>query len=470
MAEVNGRGAQRSAGRRQPPGHKTRRRQSGPRTDSPRAVAFTVLRAVNGNGAYPNIELAHALRDAGLAGRDAAFTTELVNGTCRFQGTYDRILEAASGRSLGTLQPAVVDVLRLGAHQLLAMRIPLHAAVSATVDLARDRVGDRVTGLVNAVLRKVAAADLDTWVERLATSAASPLDALGTRTHHPEWIVRAYADVLPADELEAALAANNAPATPTLVCRPGVTTRDDLVALGAEPCRWSPFGARYTGVPGEVDDVRRARIGVQDEGSQLVALAVSRAVSVPGPWLDLCAGPGGKAALLHGLARERGTSLVATELAPHRARLIDRALAAYPAPHNVVCADGTRPAWLPGTFAAVLADVPCTGLGALRRRPESRWRRDPNALVDLVALQRALLRTAVDAVRPGGVVAYATCSPHRAETVEVVDAVLAERPNVRRLRAPDALPEVPGQTGEDVQLWPHRHGTDAMFLALLAVE
>jgi 16S rRNA (cytosine967-C5)-methyltransferase len=460
----------RPGGRRQAPRHKARGPQPGARADAPRIVAFTVLRAVNGDGAYPNIELAHALRDGGLTGRDAAFTTELVNGTCRFQGTYDRILAAAAGRALGTLQPAVVDVLRLGTHQLLGMRIPLHAAVSATVDLARERVGERVTGLVNAVLRKVAGADLDAWVARLAASETEPLAALATRTHHPEWIVRAYADVLPADELEAALAANNEPATPTLVCRPGVTSLDDLLVLGAEPCEWSPFGARYAGVPSEVEDVRGARIGVQDEGSQLVALALARAVAVPGPWLDLCAGPGGKAALLHGLARERGESLVAAELAPHRARLIDRALAAYPPPHNVICADGTRPAWLPGTFAAVLADVPCTGLGALRRRPESRWRRDPGVLADLVVLQRALLRTALDAVCPGGVVAYATCSPHPAETTEVVDAVLAERENVRRLRTADVLPDVPGQTGDAVQLWPHRHGTDAMFLALFAVD
>lgn len=250
--------------------------------DPARGVAFTVLRAVNGAGAYPNIELSHALRDSGLMGRDAALTTELVNGTCRLQGTYDRIIVKASGRALTSLQPAVVDLLRLGTHQLVGMRIPVHAAVAATVDLARSRVGERVTGLVNAVLRKVAVRDLDGWVEVLS-AGESGMDAVATRTHHPRWIVDAYAEVLPRDELEAALRANNVPAKPTLVCRPGVTTRDDLEALGASPCQWSPFGAHFDGVPSELDDVRSARIGVQDEGSQLIALALARAAEGGGP-------------------------------------------------------------------------------------------------------------------------------------------------------------------------------------------
>ncbi len=436
--------------------------------DPARGVAFTVLRAVNGAGAYPNIELSHALRDSGLTGRDAALTTELVNGTCRLQGTYDRIIVKASGRALTSLQPAVVDLLRLGTHQLVGMRIPVHAAVAATVDLARSRVGERVTGLVNAVLRKVAVRDLDGWVEVLS-AGESGMDAVATRTHHPRWIVDAYAEVLPRDELEAALRANNVPAKPTLVCRPGVTTRDDLEALGASPCQWSPFGAHFDGVPSELDDVRSARIGVQDEGSQLIALALARAAEGNGPWLDMCAGPGGKAALLHGLARERGQTLLASDASPHRALLVDKAMAAYPPPHNVVCVDGTRPAWSPGTFDAILADVPCTGLGALRRRPESRWRRDPGSLPRLTTLQRDLLSSAVASVRPGGVVAYATCSPHRAETTAVIEACLAKHPNCHLLPVRDYLPDVPGVDSDVMQLWPHIHGTDAMFLALVKV-
>ncbi|MGQ4271748.1 rRNA cytosine-C5-methyltransferase, partial [Nocardiopsis changdeensis] len=138
---------------------------------------------------------------------------------------------------------------------------------------------------------------------------------------------------------------------------------------------------------------------------------------------------------------------------------------------RAIAADGTRPAWRPGTFDRVLADVPCTGLGALRRRPEARWRRTGDSAAELAPLQHDLLVSAVESVRPGGVVAYVTCSPHLDETDAIVRRVLAERDDLTLLRAPDLLDEVPGlAAGEDgnyAQFWPHRHGTDAMFLALL---
>lgn len=431
---------------------------------TPRRVAFDVLRQVTGDGAYANLALAKRLAGAGLATRDAALVTELVAGTCRLMGTYDRIIEAAAGRQLGSLQPAVVDILRLGAHQLLTMGVKRHAAVGATVELARDTVGQRVTGVVNAILRKVSARSLDEWTDELA-AGADEIGALALRAHHPRWIVESYADLLPAEELAEALAANNANPRPTLVVRPGLATRDEFV--GAVPTRFSPFGSVAQGAPADQPAVREGRAGVQDEGSQLVAWALAQAEAPTGPWLDLCAGPGGKAALLVGLARQRKEWLLAGEAQEHRARLVRQALAAYPDGHATVAADGTAPAW-GRSFARVMVDVPCTGLGALRRRPESRWRRTAQDVTALGDLQRSLLRHALDSVVPGGVVAYVTCSPHRAETVAVVDDVLAERPGVRRLHAPDLLPEVPDcALGDDVQLWPHRHGTDAMYLALL---
>jgi 16S rRNA (cytosine967-C5)-methyltransferase len=215
---------------------------------------------------------------------------------------------------------------------------------------------------------------------------------------------------------------------------------------------------------------------VQDEGSQLVALALANA-PVEGAdtrWLDTCAGPGGKAALLGALAAARGASLVAAEKQPHRARLVARSLEGNPGPWTVVTADGTRPAWRPGSFDRVLADVPCTGLGALRRRPEARWRRRPEDLEGFAPLQRGLLRQALESARVGGVVAYVTCSPHPAETRAVVDDVLralAKEPGGTAAELTDArplLPDVPALgEGPDIQLWPHLHGTDAMYLALL---
>jgi 16S rRNA (cytosine967-C5)-methyltransferase len=429
-------------------------------------VAYDTVRTVHAADGYANLVLSDLLTDRRLTPRDAAFATELAYGTLKREGTYDKILVRASGRRLDTLQPAVVDVLRLGAHQLLAMRVPTHAAVGATVELAAGAIGERVAGVVNAVLRKVAQRDMEGWLDELAGPARG-VELVALRNHHPVWIARAFSELL-GDETEAALEADNASPRTTLVVRPGLYERAELVAAGAEPTPYSPYGAVWDGNPTELAAVRDGRVGVQDEGSQLVALALSRAEAPVGPWLDLCAGPGGKAALLVGLAASSGVGVLAAERLPHRATLVASALRAYPRGRRwVVAADGLRPAWREGAFARALADVPCTGLGALRRRPEARWRRLERDLSDLVPLQLALLRTAVASVMPGGVVAYVTCSPHRAETEEVVTAVLADG-DVEVMDASSLLPEVPNAArGPYIQLWPHRHGTDAMFCAIL---
>ncbi len=137
-----------------------------------------------------------------------------------------------------------------------------------------------------------------------------------------------------------------------------------------------------------------------------------------------------------------------------------------------MAADGRQVPWRPGTFDRVLADVPCSGLGSLRRRPEARWRKVPADVAELAGLQRELLNAAIDSVRPGGVVAYVTCSPHLAETREVVTAVVQSRDDITILDAPAVLPEVPALASAGnsrfAQFWPHRHGTDAIFLALLS--
>lgn len=430
------------------------------RVDPARTAAFRVLRAVTADGAYANLEL--AAHRSGLNSADAAFATELTAGTCRGMGSYDEIIEAASGRPTRSLQPAVLDALRLGTHQLLAMRVPAHAAIAATVDLAALQIGERVAGVVNAILRRVAEHSLDDWLASLGAGRDS-FGRLGLAYQHPRWIVEAFAQVVPDGELEALLAADNQPPVPNLVVRPGLAEQSEL---GGQPARYSPYGAYADGDPGAVPAVAQGRAGVQDEGSQLVALALARTETVEGPWLDLCAGPGGKSALLAGLAIAQGSRLLASELAPHRAALVAANLRGYQGVRRpvTIVADGTRPAWAADSFGAVLADVPCTGLGALRRRPESRWRRQPSDLTALVELQKTLLATAIAATKPGGVIGYVTCSPHAAETAEVV----ATATNVDVLTASDYLPEVPdAAAGDFVQLWPHRHGTDAMFLALL---
>ncbi|WP_374455081.1 RsmB/NOP family class I SAM-dependent RNA methyltransferase [Nocardioides sp.] len=425
--------------------------------DRPRRAALDVLTAVRADEAYANLVLPQVLRKHRLEGRDAGLATELASGAIRMQGLYDPVIDACLTKP--RLQPEVRDVLRLGVHQLLSMRVPDHAAISTSVDLVRATVGQGPAGLVNAVLRKVARRDRGDWVAEVAPDRdTDPHGHLAVAQSHPQWVVEALAEALGGDnELEALLAADNAAPRVTLVARPGLAEVGELEAAGAVRTSLSPYGAVLPGGdPSGIPAVAEGRAGVQDEGSQLVALAMADA-PLQGRdqrWLDLCAGPGGKAALLAALASERGARLVANERQPHRAALVASALRAVPsASTHVVAGDGTRPAWVPGTFDRVLVDAPCTGLGALRRRPESRWRRSPDDLDVLVALQKVLLDSAIDSVRPGGVVVYATCSPVLAETSGVVSAVLASRGDTEEV--------------DRFQLWPHREGTDAMFAATL---
>jgi 16S rRNA (cytosine967-C5)-methyltransferase len=434
-----------------------------------RSVALEVLRRVHADEAYANLALPALLSERGLDPRDAALATELSYGTLRAQGSYDEILAACVDRPLERLDPAVLDVLRLGAHQLLAMRIDSYAAVNESVNLARFRVGHGPSGLVNAVLRKVAALDFDEWVDRLSTNG-DPIARLGLLHSHPRWIVEAFAKALDGDldQTAAALAADNVRPEVAMVARPGRSTVAELVELGARRGRWAPTAVILSGgSPSELEPIRAGRAGVQDEGSQLVALALA-AATVEGTdarWLDLCAGPGGKAALLGAIAGQRGARLTAAERQPHRAGLVVNAVGSTA---DVVVADGTRSPWRDATFDRVLVDVPCSGLGALRRRPEARWRRRPTDIDGLRPLQISLLRAALDAVRPGGVVGYATCSPHQGETRSIVNAALKQTPGATLV---DARPLLPGVTdlgeGPDIQLWPHLHGTDAMYLALI---
>lgn len=479
--------------------------------DPARRAAYDLLGAVRERGAYANLALPPLLRERGLAGRDAAFATELSYGTLRAQGTLDAIVARAAGRPPAEVDPEVLDALRLGAYQLLRTRVPAHAAVSATVALTRAAVGPRPVGFVNAVLRRVAERDEAAWLAAVAPPyQTDPIGHLALRHAHPQWIVAAFADALGGDlaETARALAADDTRPELHLVARPGRIDRAELVALsGGEPGPWSPYAVRLPagGDPGALAPVRDGRAGVQDEGSQLCALALAHAPLDPaaepaapahpaaahpaaahpagpalpaqpaapvadgpvadGRWLDLCAGPGGKAALLGALAAGRGAALLAVERQPARARLVAGVTTGLPV--LTVQADGTVPAWPAGAFDRVLVDAPCTGLGALRRRPEARWRRQPTDVPPLTAIQRALLAAAVAATRPGGVVAYVTCSPHLAETRAVVAEALRRLP----VEPIDARPLFGGLpdlgAGPSVQLWPHRHGTDAMFCALL---
>ncbi|MBF6217443.1 rRNA small subunit methyltransferase B [Nocardia abscessus] len=428
-----------------------------------------MLRAVRERDAYANLVLPALLREQGLSGRDAALATELAYGACRSLGLLDAVIAEGAGRSIEEIDGPLLDVLRLGVYQLLRTRIGAHAAVDTSVALARAESGAGKAGFVNAVLRRAAERTTEEWVEALAP--ADPVGRLAFEYAHPAWIAQAFADALGARaaELGEVLAADDARPLVHLVARPGDITAEELALVtGGEEGRWSPYAVYLDGGdPGKLEPVRAGMAAVQDEGSQLVALALTRA-ELEGPdtgrWLDLCAGPGGKAALLGAIAAIDGFRVDAVEPAAHRAELVRKAV--HDLPVDVHVTDGRTSGLTPG-YDRILVDAPCTGLGALRRRPEARWRRTPADVRELVVLQRELLAAAWDLLRPGGVLLYSTCSPHLPETVSVVaDAV-------RRLGAEqlDTRELLPGVTdvgdGPGAQLWPHRHGTDAMFLAAL---
>ena len=477
-----------------PPGRPRAGGPPAPRVDDARMLAWEVLRAVDERGAYANLLLPKLLAQRRLTGRDRGFATELTYGALRAQGLLDGVLDTVSSRPVATVDPGLRDALRLGTYQLLRTRVPARAAVGTTVDLVRLTSGERPVRFANAVLRRVAdrVEQTDGDIAALLSAPAferDPFGHLAVVTAHPRWIVEAVADALGGDldEARAALEADDARPLVHLVATPDRMSRDELLAeasdagLAAEPGRYSPFSVVLGGGdPGLLPAIRSGRAAVQDEGSQLVALALARTPTAgddSGVTVDLCAGPGGKATLLAALltSGEAGATLglpepalLACEPRTARARLVANALAGRPGAF-VVQADSRYPPLPSGRVDRVLVDAPCTGLGALRRRPEARWRKLAGDVTDLARLQRQLLVSALDLIRPGGVVAYATCSPHPSETSEVVASVVEQRGgDVTVLDARAALPDLPALgDGPFVQLWPHRHATDAMFLALL---
>lgn len=460
-------------------GRRAARREPARTVQPARRVAFDVLRAVSETDAYANLVLPSAIAEARLTPQDAALATELTYGTLRRLGTYDAIIAAAADRSPDSIDPAVLDALRLAVHQLLSTRVASHAAVNESVNLVATTSGRGASSFANAVLRRITRNTPEEWQERIEDQARSDDERLALRAAHPVWVIRALRRALAAegrvDELEALLQADNASPEVTLVALPGLAEPGEPRLPYASTAFTSPGGDPRRPVEASGGTVR-----VQDEGSQLVALALaaSAPITTGERWLDLCAGPGGKTALLGAIAHQHDVILEANEVVPVRARLVRKALRAVPGEIVVHEQDGRElAASRHGEFDRILVDAPCTGLGALRRRPEARWRKSPADVAELVPLQVELLSAAVDALAPGGIVAYVTCSPHLAETTGVVKEVLRDRTDIVELDARAVITEVAlssidladeGRAGSgSAQLWPHRHGTDAMFLALL---
>lgn len=441
-----------------------------------RAIAFELLRRVAEDDSYANLLLPKLLSDAKVDSRDAGFIQELAFGTLRNKLLYEKVIELASSRETRTIDSHALIVLLLGAHQILGMRVPAHAAINESVNLAKQKASQSAAGFVNAVLRRVSERSREQWIDKVIETADSVDESLSLTYSHPLWIVKSLRAALESrglgNSLEDFLVANNTPAKVSVAALPGFADVRELSDFGTLGIA-SPIGLELSVPPSRVPQVQSGHVRVQDQGSQLAVLALLAAdVSVEDSrWMDLCAGPGGKAALMLAVAKQRKVSFDANEVSTHRAKLVQQALDPI-SKLKVSIGDGRKLAEGGARFSRLLLDAPCTGLGALRRRPESRWRKKSTDIPVLAKLQKDLFKASWDSLLPGGVLGYVTCSPHLSETTALVSWAQSQyRGDLELLPANAILNEINPNLGLDVtfrtaQLWPHIHGTDAMFIAL----
>jgi len=441
-----------------------------------RSLAFELLRRVEEDDAYANLLLPKLLDDAKVDSRDAGFIQELSFGTLRNKLFYEKIIEIASSRATKSIDAHALIVLLLGAHQILGMRVPAHAAINESVNLAKEKASKSAVGFVNAVLRRISEKSLDQWIANVSALADSEDERLSFIHSHPLWIVKSLRAALDSrrlgESLEDLLVADNTAAKVSVVALPGFANVDELAEIGTRGIA-SPIGMELSVPPSRVPQIQAGHVRVQDQGSQLAVLALLEAETTieDTRWLDLCAGPGGKAALMAAVATQQSVSFEANEVSTHRAKLVEQALKPI-SRIEVSIGDGRKIGASGEKYSRVLLDAPCTGLGALRRRPESRWRKMPTDIPELSKLQKDLFEASWDALLPGGVLGYVTCSPHLSETTAVVTwAESKYRENLELLPANAVLNAINPDLALDTafrtaQLWPHIHGTDAMFIAL----
>ena len=448
---------------------------------SSRSVALDLLNKVTFEDSYANLVMPALLEEAKLNTRDSALAQELAFSTLRWQLTYDFILGQVSSRPVNEIDAIVLNALRLGCHQLLQMRIPPHAALNETVNLIRAVSGEKAVGFANGVLRRVSEKTFEQWIDIAEQKATSKTEFLSIQYSHPEWIVRALTQALAVDglsnDIEDLLATNNHPAFVNLVALPGLSEVDEFTGEDVRANPFSPYGFSIeSGNPGDIPEVRSGIARVQDEGSQIAAMALVafKDVEAHEIWLDMCAGPGGKAALLAALASQSGAKLVANEVQEHRAKLVDQALRPFNDVEITVLDGRTIGDLTPEKYDRIIVDAPCSGLGALRRRPEARWRKSSEDLKTLTQLQFELLESAAKALKSGGSLLYVTCSPHVSETTAIIDK--AQR--VLGLKVLDLTTELNSKFMDGslpkgrktVQLYTHRDNTDCMFMAMLTKD
>ena len=447
-----------------------------PLREDARTLALRVLQRVEESGAYADLALHAALAKSRLDPRDRAFATELVYGTLRFRGRLDFLLAQVTGRPLARLEHSIVQVLRLGAYQLVFCdRVPDAAAVSESVRLAHAAGVGRAAGLVNAALRRLAR-------ERDAISlpalADDPIAHLVHTLSFPRWLAERWVAQFGANEAAALAAALNETPPRTLRANRSCVERDALLAELlprfplAAACRFAPDGVTLgrRGDPAGDPAFQEGRMTVQDEASQLVVELLD---PQPGERvLDACSAPGAKATAIAERVGEAG-QVIALDRNERRLGLVARDAARLGLGNlRVLLADASA-AEIEGLDAApfdrILVDAPCSGLGALRRNPDARWRVQPKAIRQLAAVQRAILAAVSKRLRPGGTLVYSTCTISPEENDDVVEWLLANAPELRRSSETVLPTSLRSLVGADAVLrcWPQHHDTDGFFAARL---
>ena len=430
---------------------------------SAREIALQCLRSCERQGAWSDGYLRAAMGKAGLDRRDAGLCAQLTFGVLQNRMLLDWHISRLSSTPVEKLEPAVRGCLRLGLYQLLLLdRVPIHAAVNESVALAKRHARNpRAAALVNAVLRAF---------DREGAGRPEP-EELSVRYSHPQWLVDAFSDALPAEELQALLAADNAqPMTQAQVNTRKITQAallEELTQAGvrAVPHPWLSdcLELEGTGALEQLPAFREGLFYIQDAAAKLAVMAAAPEAGME--ILDACAAPGGKS-FAAAIATDCKANILSCDIHPHKRVLIERGAARLGLSDltaRIKDAKVFDPALEEG-FDLVIADAPCSGLGIIRKKPDIRYK-DPEPLKGLPRVQRDILNNVSRYVRPGGVLLYATCTLLRRENEAVVEAFLAE--NEAFQPEPFVLPGPVGPTEGMTTLWPHRHGTDGFFMARL---
>jgi 16S rRNA (cytosine967-C5)-methyltransferase len=431
-----------------------------------RKIALDLLIRVQKSDSYINLLLPKVLGNQSLTDADRGLIQELSYGSLRWKYQYDSFIDQFTQGK--TLSDELRFALQLGMHQLFRMRVPSHAAIHESVELVKE-FEKRAAGLANAVLRNADRKGFDALLKD-SLAGKPELESLAIEFSHPVWVVRALKQALELDgreaELKLLLEANNDTPVVNLAAL-NADAAQYLENLGLEKGGASPIGYLLHGNP--EPHLAQPGVRVQDQGSQLVALALLEVGDRSGRWLDMCSGPGGKSAILQAGIAASGGVLDCMEPVPQRAEMVQRALTDESEVHVIVDYGQNSK---PGAYDAVLLDAPCSGLGSVRRKPESRWRKEPSQLPQLTNIQQELIQAGINALKPGGYLLYSTCSPLIPETNTQIRIALEANPGLELIDAKPVLkalaPEIDvNQDRKTVQLWTHRHSTDAMFMAIL---